>query len=88
MIQEITIRYGNDRGYDVLKDGLSSGGGMNVGEMIEQVLSLTLASATVKPFSNGRPVYAMKPYDEWGMSNPQREDFEVPVFHDDVGSGA
>jgi|GEM_PF-3197458 len=88
MIQEITIRYGNNAGYDVLKDSLSSGGGLTVGEMIEQVLSLTLLGATKKRFEKGRACYDMKPPHEWGMRNPQAPVIDPSVFLDDVGSGA
>jgi hypothetical protein len=62
---EITIRYGEDCGYDVIKDGLSSGGGMTFGEMVEQVMSLTLPECDKGRFQSGRPCYRMRTEQEW-----------------------
>jgi hypothetical protein len=62
---EITIRYSETDGYDVIKDGLSSGGGMTFGEMTEQVMSLTLKTVSPERFVSGAPCYRMRSEQEW-----------------------
>jgi len=71
-MSEITIRYGDGDGYDVIKDGLSSGGGMTFGEMMEQVMSLTLPVSGKGRFQSGRPCYRMQTEQEWEMERRKR----------------
>lgn len=75
-VNNITITIDPKYGFDVLQGGQSSGGGLTLGEMIEQVLSLSVPIMPNNRINTGRPAYRMLPPEEWDRRYPHRQTYK------------